>query len=225
MMSSFTGEETYLEAFVEQFTSSQFTYQLRRTLDLLRDLDALGQTEGREAQELSHEFLGHVEQKIRQSLQVVLSNDDDDEAPEQKRPRRGVRVIQSDGTVSLEDSPVIPTTEELLEYVLQEDHHKAMFQRILGLQQSCRQKAEEKVQIAQQAYELVDAQVQRLDHDLRAMEQLLQVRQYCMINLVRIIMVQSPFSLALFPCSPREIFPPVREWRWPPNPMIRRPVR
>jgi Inhibitor of growth proteins N-terminal histone-binding len=184
-MSTFTGEETYLEAFVEQFTSSQFTYQLRRTLDLLRDLDATGQAEGRAAQELSHEFLGHVERKIRQTLQVVISsNEGDGEGPERKRPRRGVRVISSEDTVATEDLPMIPTTEELLEYILQEEHHSTTYQRILELQQSCRQNAEEKVQIAQQAYELVDAQVQRLDHDLRAMEQLLQVRFYCLMYLI-----------------------------------------
>jgi Inhibitor of growth proteins N-terminal histone-binding len=221
MMSTFAGEETYLEAFVEQFTSSQFTYQLRRTLDLLRDMDATGQAEGRAAQELSHEFLGHVERKIRQTLQVVISsNEGDGEGPERKRPRRGVRVISSEDTVATEDLPMIPTTEELLEYILQEEHHNTTYTRILELQQSCRQKAEEKVQIAQQAYELVDAQVQRLDHDLRSMEQLLQVRVCWLMYLILYSMVHAcPFF------SPREIFPLDRAWPWPPNPTTWPPVK
>ena len=172
------NEETYLEAFVEQFTTSQFTYQLRRTLDLLRDLDTTGQIDLREAQALSEAFLGHVEQKVRQSLQVVVvsTTPSDHEEPDRKRPRCGVRVISSDSNSNnqIEDPPEIPTTEELLEYVMQD--HRSTYRSILELQQTCRQKAEEKVQIAQQAYELVDAQVQRLDHDVRAMEQLLQVR-------------------------------------------------
>jgi hypothetical protein len=179
MMSS--NEETFLEAFVEQFTSSQFTYQLRRTLDLLRDLDATVHADWHEAQEQSHEFLAHVEQKIRQTLQVVRIDDNDEEGgepPERKRPRYGVRVIQSDGAVSTEEPPFIPTTEELLEYVLQGDQ-KPIYQRILALQQACWQKVEEKVHVAQQAYELVEAQVQRLDQDVQSMEQLLQVRISC----------------------------------------------
>jgi len=53
----------------------------------------------------------------------------------------------------------------------------ATFSQIVALQKECLQKADEKVAIAEQAYAIVDSTVQRLDHDLRSMEQfLLQVR-------------------------------------------------
>ena len=42
-------------------------------------------------------------------------------------------------------------------------------------QKSCLQKADEKVAVAQQAYEMIDAQMQRLDTDICSMEKILQV--------------------------------------------------
>jgi hypothetical protein len=89
-----------------------------------------------------------------------------------------VEVVQSqDGTILglREDpslDPMFPSSEELFDFV--NDPEK--FSRIRGLQDECLQKADEKVAVARQALELIDAKVQRLDHDLSAMETLLQVR-------------------------------------------------
>jgi Inhibitor of growth proteins N-terminal histone-binding len=54
-------------------------------------------------------------------------------------------------------------------------HHHDDYYKILQLHQECLQKADEKVAVARQAYEMVDSVVQRLDRDLGAMESLLQV--------------------------------------------------
>jgi Inhibitor of growth proteins N-terminal histone-binding len=89
----------------------------------------------------------------------------------------------------------IPTTEELWDYATgrvdnnnnstesssssdhQQHHqqHQDDYYKILQLHQECLQKADEKVAVARQAYEMVDSVVQRLDRDLASMESLLQV--------------------------------------------------
>jgi hypothetical protein len=53
-------------------------------------------------------------------------------------------------------------------------HDTTAYKEIQKLQTDCLQQSEEKVVIARQAYEMVDAVVQRLDSDLADMEQLLQ---------------------------------------------------
>ena len=85
-------------------------------------------------------------------------------------------VTGPDGTILglREDAnlePMFPSTEELFDFV--NDPEK--YQHIKALQDECMQKADEKVAVARQALELIDAKVQRLDHDLSAMETLLQV--------------------------------------------------
>jgi Inhibitor of growth proteins N-terminal histone-binding len=89
----------------------------------------------------------------------------------------------------------IPTTEELWDYATsrmeisndknnsttesgeqQDQQHQDDYYKILQLHQECLQKADEKVAVARQAYEMVDSVVQRLDRDLVSMESLLQVR-------------------------------------------------
>jgi hypothetical protein len=71
------------------------------------------------------------------------------------------------------DGPtVVPTTEELLEYV----HQKNEYRKIEKIQEDCLQRAEEKVAIANQTYSLVDDICKRLDSDVTALEKLLQVR-------------------------------------------------
>jgi hypothetical protein len=99
-------------------------------------------------------YIHQAEEKIMQ-LETV----------ERENGEMGVRVLHGEAVV-------IPTTEELTEYV----HDAATYQEIQKLQTTCLQQSEEKVAIARQAYEMMDAVVQRLDNDLAAMEQLLQVR-------------------------------------------------
>jgi hypothetical protein len=86
-------------------------------------------------------------------------------------------VQDADGTVlglredpSLE--PVFPSTEELFDYVNATNPEK--FTQIQLLQNECLQKADEKVATANQTLQMMEAKVQRLDHDLSAMETLLQ---------------------------------------------------
>lgn len=87
-----------------------------------------------------------------------------------------VEVVQGkDGTVlGLREAPdlepMFPSTEELFDFV----NDPAKYKQIRTLQAECMQKADEKVAVARQALELIDAKVQRLDHDLSAMETLLQ---------------------------------------------------
>ena len=146
-------DETYLEGFIEGL--STLPQELRRQLELIRSLDTSAVASLAELRRLQQEYIYQVEQKMSE-----------------------VEVVQSaDGTVlglredpSLE--PMFPSTEELFDFVNDPDKYK----RIKALQRECLQKAEEKVAVARQSLELIDAKVQRLDHDLSAMETLLQVR-------------------------------------------------
>ena len=96
-----------------------------------------------------------------------------------------VEVVQGeDGTIlGLREhpdlEPMFPSTEELFDFV----NDASKFADIKALQDECLQKADEKVAVARQALELIDAKVQRLDHDLSAMETLLQVRRLPLILL------------------------------------------
>ena len=155
-------DETYLEGFIEGL--STLPQELRRQLELIRSLDTSAVASLAELRRLQQEYIYQVEQKMSE-----------------------VEVVQSaDGTVlglredpSLE--PMFPSTEELFDFVNDPDKYK----RIKALQRECLQKAEEKVAVARQSLELIDAKVQRLDHDLSAMETLLQVRPrlvpYCFV--------------------------------------------
>ncbi len=85
----------------------------------------------------------------------------------------GVRVgpaLNEDDTPS-SAAIIIPTTAELMQYTLDADK----YEEILSLQDECIQKSEEKVAIAQQAYDMVDSTVRRLEKDLEALEKMLQV--------------------------------------------------
>jgi serine phosphatase RsbU (regulator of sigma subunit) len=100
----------------------------------------------------------------------------------------GVRVLHGDAII-------VPTTQELKDYVHDADKYK----EIISLQTECLQQSEEKVFIAQQAYEVVDAVVQRLDNDLAAMEQLLQVRIYIVLQGMRFISSGIAYLTTVFP--------------------------
>jgi hypothetical protein len=185
----FSSDETYLEAFIEKLAT--LPHQLRRNLDLLKDLDGSSSADLRKLRQLQRDYILAVDEKMMQ-LEVVEMDDDDEDGDEdddsemEDEPRKtngqipvyGVRVLNDDGTSSPDNPVVVPTTEEYIEYT----YNAAAYRQILTLQHDCLQKAEEKVAVAHQAYEMVDAQVQRLDADLAAMEQLLQVCIVCSMH-------------------------------------------
>jgi len=102
-------------------------------------------------------------------LEIVVDESDGDASG----GKVGVRVLGSSG----DGAVIVPTTDELMAYTFQEDRYHAIQQ----LQQECLQKADEKVAIANQAYDMVDVVVRRLDKDLEAMEKLLQVRSRAVV--------------------------------------------
>jgi hypothetical protein len=103
---------------------------------------------------LQQEYVHRVEEKVLQ-LEIVDG--------------QGVRVL---GSSDAKDGPVvIPTTEELADYV----HNAENYKQIERVEQDALQGAEEKVAIAEQTYALVDSICTRLDNDLMQMEKLLQV--------------------------------------------------
>jgi vacuolar-type H+-ATPase subunit I/STV1 len=155
-----SSEETYLEAFVE--TLGTLPYETRRNLELIRDLDQSCATDLQSLRELHASCILAAEKKVLQ-LQVVRG------ASPVGKPGAtvGVRVLGGSNEV------VLPNTDEFIDYVCSDS--KMLLQRIYSLQEQCLQKSDEKVSVAQQAYELIDARVERLEEDLAAMEQQLLV--------------------------------------------------
>ena len=100
---------------------------------------------------LHQEYVSRVEEKIL-GLEVVDG--------------KGVRVLGGG------DDVVIPTTEELSEYV----HEPKAYKDITAAEVNVVQLAEEKVAIAQQTYNLIDEVCNRLDMTLTDFEKALQVR-------------------------------------------------
>jgi Inhibitor of growth proteins N-terminal histone-binding len=204
-----SGDETYLEAFIEKL--STLPHQLRRNLDLLRDLDAGNSLDLRELRKLQRQFILAAEEKVLQ-LEVVEmdytsgekdeggDNDENDDmdwygrnyassVPTLQRPQYCVRTLNANGSTNPDGPVLVPTTRELMDYILQPQvggsgsgsgavvvDNEALYRQITTLQQGCLQKADEKVAVAHQTFELLDAFVHRLDSDLASMEQLLQVR-------------------------------------------------
>jgi hypothetical protein len=168
---SFIDGETYLEGFIESL--STLPAELRRNLDLMKDMDGSCSTLMEETTRLQLDYIRRVEDKIGR-LEVVdgegvrvLSNkdnvkscynnnknDDDDNDNEKMIPRD-------------EELPVvIPTTEELMAYV----HEPTTLSQIESLRADSLQQAEEKVEIAKQTYKMIDNLYQKLDADLRQRE-------------------------------------------------------
>jgi hypothetical protein len=198
-----SGDETYLESFIEGLAT--LPQELRRNMELMKDLDASCSRDFHKLRQLQRHFINHAEEKIITHLEVAeMDLDENDNGQDEdyqetdgnhentirsyriptssssKKEKAavpvvqyGVRTLNDDGTTSPDNPVTIPTTEELFEYIY--DQHEKEFQVIRKLQRDCLQKADEKVAVAQQAYEMVQAQVQRLDRDLAAMEQMLQV--------------------------------------------------
>jgi Inhibitor of growth proteins N-terminal histone-binding len=148
-MSGRRSDETYLEAFIESL--STLPAEIKRNLDLMKDLDSSGSALADELRRLQVDYVSRVEDKIG-NLEVVDGE--------------GVKVL-GDG----EDRPVVvPTTEELMSYVHDD---LTSLTRIRKLQSDCLQQAEEKVTIANQTYALVDNICERLDADMLKLEKLL----------------------------------------------------
>jgi hypothetical protein len=147
-----SSDETYLEAFME--TLSTLPHQVRRNMDLMRDLDLSSQKCSARLQKLHQQYISQAEAKMMQ-LELVHKL---------HTGETGVRTLSGDDVT-------LPTTREFMDYTLDRD----MFIEIDKLQQETIQMSDEKVAIAQQSYEMIDATVQRLDRDMEAMEKLLQV--------------------------------------------------
>lgn len=81
----------------------------------------------------------------------------------------GVRVLRGGSDL------VVPTTEELMEYIRNDE----AWQRIETLQEDALQMAQEKVAISDQTYALVDSTVKRLDRDLAKLETYVLVKSMC----------------------------------------------
>ena len=108
---------------------------------------------------MQHEYVHRVEEKMDQ-LEVVDGTK--------------VRVLGTGSASEGEEErpAVVPTTEELLEYV----HEPESYRKIERVQEDCVQRAEEKVAIADQTLSLVDNICKRLESDVSALEKLLEVR-------------------------------------------------
>ena len=126
---------------------------------------------------LHQEYVSRVEEKIL-GLEVVDG--------------KGVRVLGGG------DDVVIPTTEELSEYV----HEPKAYDDITAAEVNVVQLAEEKVAIAQQTYNLIDEVCNRLDMTLTDFEKALQVRVswiyfgvLCLIFLILYLSLDSRLSL------------------------------
>jgi hypothetical protein len=168
---SFVDGETYLEGFIESL--STLPAELRRNLDLMKDMDGSCSTLMEETTRLQLDYIRRVEDKIGR-LEVVdgegvrvLSNTDDvksdnNENDDGDDDDDNEKMVPRD-----EELPVvIPTTEELMAYV----HEPTTLSQIESLRADSLQQAEEKVEIAKQTYKMIDNLYQKLDADLRLRE-------------------------------------------------------
>mmetsp|Transcript_46198 Transcript_46198/g.51513 ORF Transcript_46198/g.51513 Transcript_46198/m.51513 type:complete len:341 (+) Transcript_46198:50-1072(+) len=161
-MSSFVDGETYLEGFIESL--STIPSELRRNLDLLKDMDVSCSELMEETRMLQQEYIRRVEDKIGK-LEVV---------------GEGVRVLMNrnnehndkdNNNIDIDDEDekmipcdknrpvIIPTTEELMAYV----HEPTTMSRIQSIQSGALQQAEEKVEVAKQTYKIIDNLYWKLD--------------------------------------------------------------
>lgn len=183
---SSNSDETYLEAFIESLAT--LPLEVRRNMELLHDLDVTCSSNLMLLQREQRQYIHQAEEKILQ-LEIVQMETEPEEATTATNDgllsanntnSYGVRIKGNDDDDSnntnqhQNDNPVvvIPTTDELFAYTYQPDSYN----RIRRLQQECLQYSEEKVSIAKQVYEQMEAQVERLDRDVKDMEQLLQAQ-------------------------------------------------
>ncbi|VEU34549.1 unnamed protein product [Pseudo-nitzschia multistriata] len=164
--------ETYLEGLIESL--STLPAEMRRNLELMKDMDASCSSLVEETMKLQQNYLLRVEGKMGR-LEVVDG--------------KGVRVLtasrdETDSKTKDDDGDekmagpdderpvVIPTTEELMAYI----HEPETRSKIENLQSDALQQAEEKVAIANQTFELIDNLCRKLDTDLEEMERSLLAR-------------------------------------------------
>lgn len=150
------NDETYLEAIIEHIQSCPA--EVRRNLELMGDLDQSGAFLMEQMNTLQKDYIQRVEEKI-EGLDIVDG--------------KGVRVVTAadddNSKGDVETTIVIPTTEEFVRYV----HDAEGLSKIKSVQAECLQRAEEKVAISEQTYNLVDNICRRLDSDILEMEKLL----------------------------------------------------
>jgi len=162
-MSSFIDGETYLEGFIESL--STIPPELRRNLDLMKDMDVSCSTLMEETRMLQQDYIRRVEDKIGK-LEVVdgegvrvLSNRNNEDNDEDKDSNNNIDINDEDEKMVPCDPVIIPTTEELMAYV----HEPTTMSRIQSLRSDALQQAEEKVEVAKQSYKMIDNLYWKLD--------------------------------------------------------------
>ena len=158
------GDESFLESFIEGLAT--VPHDIKRNMELIRDLDKSSSAKADELVKAQEQNMLQVKQKMRK-VRVVETPDGS---------IRGMHLVDDDADQDENNNdadPVhasIPTTSELFDYTFD----PKLFHQIHKLQQECLQKGDEKVLVAQQAFEMIDSRVRKLDHDLQAMETQLQ---------------------------------------------------
>ncbi|CAJ1935392.1 unnamed protein product [Cylindrotheca closterium] len=143
------SDVTYLESFLDHISS--FPAELRRNLDLMKDQDKTCTELFEEMTKLQKEYIERAEWKM-EKLEIVDGN--------------SIRVLGTD-----DDGPtVLPTTEELVDYIYEHDTLK----RIETIEKDALQRTAEKVAVAEQSHALVDNVCKRLESDLIQIEKTLQ---------------------------------------------------
>jgi len=89
-------------------------------------------------------------------------NDDDDDSP----PPAKKQCLEKKSSTDPNAKWAVPTTEELIAYIEDVDE----LEKIKKYRDDAHQKVDEKVAIAQQAYDIIDGTVNRLDSDLAKLE-------------------------------------------------------
>ncbi|KAL3935956.1 MAG: hypothetical protein SGBAC_008625 [Bacillariaceae sp.] len=143
------SDVTYLESFLDHISS--FPAELRRNLDLMKDQDKTCTELFQEMTKLQKEYIERAEWKMEQ-LEIVDGN--------------SIRV----GGISDGGTAVIPTTEELVDYIYEHDTLK----RIEMIEKDALQRTAEKVAVAEQSHAMVDNVCKRLESDLIQIEKTLQ---------------------------------------------------
>lgn len=175
-----TGDETYLESFVEHIAT--LPNEVRRNLELMRDLDKSCSVLVNQLREAEAAYVQRAEETV---LNLNLSRkrrrfDAASATTGGGEEKEGVGEHEAEagedgkagGGGDLEDEAdiVIPTTEELRGCVMDPEE----LELIARYRRDARQQAEEKVAVAEQTYAIVDETIKRLDTDLAKFETLLK---------------------------------------------------
>ena len=179
-MSSFADDEDTVDEAIKLIAT--LPAELRRNLDLLKDMDGSCSFLMEETMRLQQGYIERVETKVGQ-LEMVETSDNEDGV--------GLRVLSSssgttagtgtatatatatkvdcdndnnnntndDGNTTTRSDVVIPTTEELLRYIEEPE----TLARIESVRNDSLQQAEEKIEIAKQSYKMIDNVYRKLD--------------------------------------------------------------